>query len=124
MIDFRKARRQLEAALNKTTSGLRVTMLELLLQAYMAYEKNNGDQAKAKLKQFDEVAKTLKWQGSGTELPRPFNHKHLERLYWDLQKGVNGVMQPGRTGRRHDEFSELSYPKGMSGKPAAKPRWK
>lgn len=110
-LDHAKILRQISAALAKTTAQKRVDMLLSLNAVYRQLgeisrlDANKLDvesyqasiyEAQRYLKYFKDFAEVLGWDGSGAQLPRPFNRLFLERLFWQ----ANLILLGPKDGRR------------------------
>jgi hypothetical protein len=106
--DFGKIERQLRASYNASRKPLREHLSFHLSDVYRHLQRGDLKAAESSLLEFDMAAKELGWQGGGSQLPRPFNHKHLEWLYWDARKAVRGAGRPPPAQRmRDDDYSKI-----------------
>ena len=107
MIDYAKADRQFEAALQATENLDRRKMIKHLREVYRHLGAGEWAVAKNVLQMFESRAKKLGWKDGGTELPRPFNHRHLERLYVVAFKMVHGEGPPRRVEKPKPKYWEM-----------------
>ncbi len=124
-VDYEKAIRQLEVAKRTSENNQRVLLSSYLIMAYVGLGRDDRSRAVSAMDKFDAVARELAWEGGGARLPRPFNHGHLEALYWQASKLLGRGGQPRRGERRYggeDDYSTLHL-RSRLGKGPRKPRF-
>ncbi len=108
-VDYEKAIRQLDVTARGSRKFLRQHMSTHLADVYRHLRDGRTAKAEESFWEFSMAAKGLGWKGGGERLPRPFNHKHLERLYWQASNLLGKGGQPQRHASAYDgqDYSSL-----------------